>query len=42
MLFENLKFPIDSAQVNLRIESLIERDYLKRDTANAAIYQYIA
>ena len=42
MLFEHLKFPIEASQVKLRLESLIERDYLKRSSENAAVYEYIA
>eukprot|EP00850_Spirogloea_muscicola_P020727 SM000224S07115 [mRNA] locus=s224:78499:84282:- [translate_table: standard] len=37
-----LKFPIKPADLKKRIESLIDREYLERDKANAQIYQYLA
>eukprot|EP00245_Coleochaete_scutata_P015265 TRINITY_DN6730_c1_g2_i1.p1 TRINITY_DN6730_c1_g2~~TRINITY_DN6730_c1_g2_i1.p1 ORF type:complete len:826 (+),score=198.29 TRINITY_DN6730_c1_g2_i1:104-2581(+) len=41
-LFQQLKFPIKSADLKKRIESLIDREYLERDKANAQIYNYLA
>ncbi|CAI2343126.1 unnamed protein product [Caenorhabditis sp. 36 PRJEB53466] len=37
-----LKFPLKAADVKVRIESLIERDYLSRDNDDASNYKYVA
>eukprot|EP00850_Spirogloea_muscicola_P010528 SM000062S19914 [mRNA] locus=s62:329855:335359:+ [translate_table: standard] len=42
MKTRKLKFPIKPADLKKRIESLIDREYLERDKANAQIYQYLA
>eukprot|EP00347_Sterkiella_histriomuscorum_P008775 403343805 len=41
-LFEYLKFPIDATTLKARIESLIEKDYLKRNATDSSIYEYVA
>ncbi|KAF9163323.1 Cullin-4B [Actinomortierella ambigua] len=41
-LYEQLKFPIKPADLKKRIESLIDRDYLERDSENQALYKYVA
>lgn len=41
-LFKKLKFSVEVTQVNTRIESLIEKDYLKRNIKNSQIIEYIA
>ncbi|ORX87608.1 ubiquitin-protein ligase, Cullin 4 [Anaeromyces robustus] len=40
-LFKQLKFSIMPQDIKTRIESLIERDYIKRDLANNTIYHYV-
>jgi len=40
-LFKQLKFSIMPQDIKTRIESLIERDYIKRDTSNNTIYHYV-
>ncbi|KAI8365993.1 cullin [Radiomyces spectabilis] len=39
-LFEQLKFPVDAADIKKRIESLIDRDYLVRDEKDNSMYNY--
>ncbi|CAF1451196.1 unnamed protein product [Adineta steineri] len=41
-VFSQLKFPISTSSVKTRIESLIEREYMKRSTDNANVYEYVA
>jgi len=41
-LYEQLKFPVKPADLKKRIESLIDRDYMERDTSNANSYHYVA
>jgi hypothetical protein len=41
-LFSTLKFPIEASGIKARIESLIEKDYIKRNNANATVYEYVA
>jgi len=41
-LFKQLKFPIKPVDLKKRIESLIEREYLERDTENPQVYNYLA
>lgn len=40
--YSQLKFPIKPPDLKKRIESLIEREYLERDTANPNQYNYLA
>ncbi|OUM69418.1 hypothetical protein PIROE2DRAFT_57463 [Piromyces sp. E2] len=40
-LFKQLKFSITPQDIKVRIESLIERDYIKRDLSNNTIYHYV-
>ena len=40
--FSQLKFPLAAAQLKKRIESLIDREYMERDTENAQTYIYLA
>ncbi|KAG4095539.1 cullin 4 [Neocallimastix lanati (nom. inval.)] len=40
-LFKQLKFQIMPQDIKTRIESLIERDYIKRDPSNNTIYHYV-
>eukprot|EP01065_Artemidia_motanka_P015200 TRINITY_DN1906_c0_g1_i1.p2 TRINITY_DN1906_c0_g1~~TRINITY_DN1906_c0_g1_i1.p2 ORF type:complete len:763 (+),score=319.14 TRINITY_DN1906_c0_g1_i1:62-2350(+) len=41
-VFAGLKFPVTGGDVKKRIESLIERDYLRRDDENTSSYHYVA
>jgi len=41
-LFQQLKFPVKPADLKKRIESLIDREYLERDTASSSVYRYLA
>lgn len=41
-VFEQLKFPVKAYDVKVRIESLIERDYLHRDQEDSTQYNYVA
>ncbi|UJR09956.1 hypothetical protein I4U23_014180 [Adineta vaga] len=41
-VFAQLKFPISTSTVKIRIESLLEREYMKRSADNANAYEYIA
>jgi len=41
-LLEQLKFPLKLTEVKKRIESLIEREYLERDTSSSDVYNYLA
>ncbi|CAF3396164.1 unnamed protein product [Rotaria sp. Silwood1] len=41
-VFSQLKFPLSTAVVKTRIESLLEREYMKRSADNANIYEYVA
>lgn len=41
-IFQHLKFPVRGQDVKVRIESLIERDYLHRSEDDSSIYEYVA
>lgn len=41
-VFAQLRFPAKAADVKVRIDSLLERDYIERDDADAATYKYVA
>ncbi|KAH3815365.1 hypothetical protein DPMN_143887 [Dreissena polymorpha] len=41
MLTNQLKFPVKSADLKRRIESLIEREYMERDKDNPNLYNYV-
>lgn len=41
-IYEQLKFPIRPPDIKKRIESLIDREYLERDTTNPQNYNYLA
>jgi len=41
-LIKKVNFPLDDKLVKQRIESLIEKDYIKRAANDAATYEYIA
>jgi len=41
-VYQQLKFPIKPPDLKKRIESLIEREYLERDSSNANQYNYLA
>ena len=41
-LFGQLKFPIKMSDLKKRIESLIDREYLERDTQNSNVLNYLA
>ncbi|KAI8610586.1 Cullin family-domain-containing protein [Chytriomyces sp. MP71] len=41
-LFEQLKFPIKAPDLKKRIESLIDREYLERESGETAAYVYLA
>lgn len=41
-VIDHLRFPVRNADLKVRIESLIERDYLQRDQENAQLYNYVA
>ncbi len=41
-LFEKLKIPIDASQIKERVESLIDKDYLKHNQDDHSIYEYVA
>lgn len=41
-LFEQLKFAMKPADIKKRIESLIDREYLKRDDSDSKTYIYLA
>ncbi|CAF0813665.1 unnamed protein product [Rotaria sordida] len=41
-VFSQLKFPLSTGVVKTRIESLLEREYMKRSADNANIYEYLA
>lgn len=41
-VYSHLQFTLKASDVKKRIENLIERDYMKRDSNNAAIYHYVA
>jgi cullin 4 len=41
-LLTQLKFPAKTVDIKKRIESLIERDYLKRDSDDSTVYCYLA
>lgn len=41
-VFEHLRFPVRAHDIKVRIESLIERDYLHRDQENPSQYNYVA
>ncbi|KAA0188265.1 Cullin-4B [Fasciolopsis buskii] len=41
-VYKQLQFPLKASDVKKRIENLIERDYMKRDSTNAAMYHYVS
>jgi cullin-4 len=41
-LFEQLKFPVAASDLKKRIESLINREYIARDSNDSQLYEYIA
>ena len=41
-LMAKVNFPLDMGLVKQRIESLIEKDYIKRNMQDANVYEYIA
>jgi cullin-4 len=41
-VFSQIAFPAKPADLKKRIESLIEREYLERDRADAQTYNYLA
>eukprot|EP00298_Acanthocystis_sp_HF-20_P015238 c21068_g1_i4.p1 GENE.c21068_g1_i4~~c21068_g1_i4.p1 ORF type:complete len:294 (+),score=101.15 c21068_g1_i4:107-988(+) len=41
-LFAQLKFPVQTLDLKKRIESLIDREYLERDSKNKTVYNYLA
>eukprot|EP00644_Phytophthora_capsici_P001450 jgi/Phyca11/542901/estExt2_Genewise1Plus.C_PHYCAscaffold_100417 len=41
-IFTQVRFPAKAADVKRRIESLIDREYLERDSNNAQMYNYLA
>ncbi|KAJ3347769.1 Cullin-4 [Entophlyctis luteolus] len=41
-LFEQLKFPIKAQDLKKRIESLIDREYMERESADSSTYVYLA
>lgn len=41
-VIEQLRFPVKTADLKKRIESLIEREYLERDSEDASTYKYLA
>ncbi|UJR36138.1 hypothetical protein I4U23_028872 [Adineta vaga] len=41
-VFSQLKFPISTSLVKIRIESLLEREYMKRSEDSANVYEYVA
>lgn len=41
-IVQHVKFPVNNHDIKVRIESLIERDYLQRDQENPQIYNYVA
>jgi len=41
-LYAQIKFPAKAADLKKRIESLIERDYLERDSNDPNLYHYVA
>ena len=41
-LLAKANFPLDTTLVKQRIESLIEKDYIKRNAQDATLYEYLA
>ncbi|CAI5715722.1 unnamed protein product [Hyaloperonospora brassicae] len=41
-IFTQVRFPAKAADIKRRIESLIDREYLERDSTNAQMYNYLA
>jgi len=41
-LLHQIKFPAKPPDLKKRIESLIEREYIERDSENPSIYNYLA
>lgn len=41
-VFDHLKFPVRAQDIKVRIDSLIERDYVHRDEENKNSYNYVA
>eukprot|EP00762_Andalucia_godoyi_P008671 ANDGO_00474.mRNA.1 Cullin-4 len=42
VVFSQLRFEMKASDLKKRIESLIEREYLERDSQNANVYHYVA
>jgi len=40
--FQQLRFPAEVADVKKRIQNLIDREYLERDSTNKNMYLYLA
>lgn len=41
-VMQQLKFPAQNSDIKKRIEALIERDYLERDSEDNTFYKYLA
>ena len=41
-IIQRMNFPVETSFTKTRIESLIEKDYIKRNAQNAAAYDYNA
>jgi len=41
-LYNQLKFPVKPIDLKKRIESLIDREYIERDSENSQLYKYLA
>lgn len=41
-LMTQLKFPVSATDLKKRVESLIDREYMERDSSDAQIYKYLA
>jgi len=41
-LYNQLKFPVKASDLKKRIESLIEREYIERDSEDNSLYNYLA
>lgn len=42
MSFFCFRFPVSTADIKKRLESLIEREYISRDPEEASSYNYVA
>lgn len=41
-IFKDLKLPLEKSEIKTRIEALIDRDFLERDSDDRATYHYKA